>query len=188
MIKLLIDKKNNIYIVDEETSKVVQIGIGNNGDYYFEFFEYNNIEKIDFEIPIDNNIYNVFLKFYITLVESYIERNEEGVYEFYHQNYNVPKLYENGSITICSDNADDKNPNILRISILEDKIKLQYEKNTIYSNSIRIRTQRSAYQEFIKDFHQLYQDLKHLDKIEIENCNAAFQMTKIYKGINQTNN
>lgn len=185
MIKILIDKENYIYMVDEELSKIIQFGIANNGDYYFEFFEYGNIKKIDFEIPKDNKIYDVFLNFYNTLMESYLKRNKDGIYEYYYLNYNIAKLYENGIITICSDDADDKEPNILRICILEDKINLQYEKNTIYSNSIRIRTRRSAYQEFIKDFHQLFQDLKSSNEIKIENDNEAFQMTKKYKEVNK---
>lgn len=190
MIKLFRENNNRIYVVNTETSIVIEIYISGNNDYNFLFVKYDSNDVIDFDINKDDEMYDIVLNFYNNLLNIHNNSNiSKLVYDTYFRLGKLPSLFDqDGNIEICDDDADVEHygkPNILRLLIKDNEnITLQFQKRNTYSNTIRIRTERSAYQEFLSSFSTLFSDLK-LNGQTIENSKKPYQITKKYKELNE---
>lgn len=157
MIKLFIDESSNIYLVDSKDNLIKMI-FKNNEECFFEF--YGN-GKISFEISIDDELYNIFLNFYLSLMERSFEY--ENI-----DSTNCHITYQNGVITIKSDD------NFLKIYLLNDIIKLEYINN---SNNI-MKISGFAYNGFFNYFNQLFYDISKATIID--QSSESFQIIKKY--------
>lgn len=196
MIKIALNN-DSIYIVDVDSSKVIDLYIGNNWDYYFNFDEYDNSGKFEYIIKQNKDcaVYNIFNSFYDALLEYYLlgENNKINniIYKEYYKVGKVPAFYDEHTKTIAmvSDDSDvgkGEQPNLFQIKKEENQITLVYEKQNSYCNGIRIRTARSVYQSFMVCFYNLRNELlKCKEALQIDEGYKAYQMTNIYKELNK---
>ena len=180
---MIIRKKPNDYntfdidlVNDGKILSIYQGGSDPNLSCRFE--DYRSISNITFDIPREQEeLYSIFEKLYTdiingnvlgedTSIQSVQERMKRQRSMTWYQTIN-----QNGVMTVMCDAYPLKCPNTLRITRLEDKILLEFDKSQdlyipkpLYNISINIRQSGSRIYEFCIPFNTMFKQFQGLEE------------------------
>lgn len=155
------------------------------GDILFspKYLDYRKIDQIDFLIPTDDNLYPLFDKLYLSIINGDVlgedKSDEESLrkYESVKSYSTYKNLVTDGVISFLSDATPLKAPNELKIVKTSDGVLLVFTKVTNkevpcfkppFSIDVEVRQSGSRYEPFHIPFNHLYRSLQDFETVKKE--------------------